>query len=131
MDEKYYSYFFTRQDISPEQQLVQTAHAAFKLGSCMEKNIPGEGLTAEKKSGRRVITKKTNPDETYFTVVGVRDVPALEATISILKEFGYAHEVFYEPDIGNEPTSIAVYPIHEIDRGALMAFNLLKMRDSG
>lgn len=131
MVEKYYAYFFTRQDISPEQQLVQTAHAAFKLGVCMEQNISGEGLTTEKKSGRRIMTKKTNPDETYFTVVGVRDVLALEAMVTILKEFGYAHEVFYEPDIGNEPTSIAVYPIHEIDRGVLMAFNLLKMSNSG
>ena len=29
---RHYAYFFTRQDISPEYQVVQTAHAAFQLG---------------------------------------------------------------------------------------------------
>ena len=112
---KYYSYFFTRQDISPEQQLVQTAHVALKLGT---------------KSSRDSLTKESmviDPDNTYFSVVGVRNLWALEAVQTILDHFNFKYEVFNEPDIKNEMTAIAVYPVMEIDRGPLLAFNLLKI----
>lgn len=104
---KYYSYFFTRQDISPEQQLVQTAHVALKLGT---------------KSAIAI-----DPDNTYFSVVGVRNLWALEAVQTILDHFNFKYEVFNEPDIKGEMTAIAVYPVMEIDRGPLLAFNLLKI----
>jgi hypothetical protein len=48
--------------------------------------------------------------------------------MQILEKFGFRYEVFYEPDIGNEPTAIAVYPISELMKGPLEAFNLLKMK---
>lgn len=105
---KRYAYFFTRQDISPEQQLVQTAHAAMKLGFNL--------------------TNKENPDDTYFAVIGVRNLAALEAVGEILSKFGYQYECFLEPDMDNEITSIAVHPIAEDERGPLLAFNLLTLR---
>lgn len=109
---KQYIYIFTRQDISIEQQAVQSAHVTLKLGyyigsSC---NIPG-----------------FDPNKTYFTLVGVRNLEALEAVISILDAFGFLYESFYEPDMGDEMTSIATFPIDEDKRDALLAFNLLKM----
>ncbi len=106
---KYYVYFFTRQDISPEQQLVQTAHAALKLGI-------------------KIDEEKLNPDETYFAVVGVRNLEALEAVGEILENFNYKFEIFQEPDLKNEVTSIATYPIPQHERGPLLAFNLLKLQ---
>lgn len=121
---RYYSYFFTRQDISPEQQLVQTAHVALKLG-VNAKNHSKEDVDFEIKVPSQ---EKINPDETYFTCVGVRNEAALYAVIQILSEFGYRHEVFREPDMNNEITAIAVYPISELSKGPLEAFNLLRMK---
>jgi hypothetical protein len=120
----YYSYFFTRQDISPEQQLVQTAHVALKLGvnshSKSRKDVDFEVKVPS--------VDKIDPDQTYFTCVGVRNEDALYAVIQILEEFGFEHEVFREPDMNNEITAIAVYPISELMKGPLEAFNLLRMK---
>jgi hypothetical protein len=106
---KNYVYFFTRQDISPEQQLVQTAHVALKLGVMIDE-------------------QKLNPDETYFAVIGVRNEDALIAVGEILEKFKYPYEIFQEPDMKNQVTSIATYPINQDDRGPLLAFNLLKIQ---
>lgn len=116
---KHYAYFFTRQDISPEQQLVQTAHAAFQLG-----------VNSQRWNGAPPVNQQMHQEvvaeETYFTVVGVRDLEGLLAVIKILDGFDIKHEVFYEPDLnGGEFTSIAVYPIREDRRDVLLAFNLL------
>lgn len=116
---KYYSYFFTRQDMSPEQQIVQTAHAALKLGV---NSVVNQDVESDVPYNQPI-----NPDETYFTVVGVRDLGALYAVQSILDKFGYRYEVFVEPDMNDEPTSIAVYPVSEYMKGPLNAFNLLKV----
>lgn len=114
---RFYAYFFTRQDIIPEQQIVQTAHAAHLMGASYG--------SVDNKSG--VPFAKTDPRETYFTVVGVRDLDALKGVQMILDKFGYKYEAFIEPDMNDEMTSIALYPIHENDRGPLMAFNLLRI----
>ena len=104
---KRYLYTFTRQDISREQQLVQAAHATFKIGSLM-------GETAD-------------PDTTHFTCIGVRNLAALEAVEKILVKFGFAYEKFFEPDLHEgEYTAIEVYPLDEDKRDVLLAFNLLK-----
>jgi len=107
---KQYAYFFTRQDIFKEYQLVQTAHVALKLGV----NAAKHGIVID-------------PDNTYFTCIGVRNLDALLAVEKILYRFGFKYENFYEPDLGNiEMTAIAVYPVDEDARDVLLAFNLLK-----
>jgi hypothetical protein len=128
---KHFAYFFTRQDMSPEQQIVQTAHAAFQLGVHSQrvfdnKTAAGDGFVPCQ------FNEDVRPEETYFTLIGVRDLGALEAVERILKKFGYRYEMFYEPDLKNgEFTSIAVYPISEFHRDVLMAFNLLKITKIG
>jgi len=123
---KYYSYFFTRQDMSPEQQVVQTAHAALKLG------VNSQRIFDDGKADSSVpymANEGINPDETYFTVIGVRDLAALNAVERILQKFKYKYEKFVEPDLNDgEATSIAVYPIEENQRDVLMAFNLLRIK---
>ena len=104
---KKYAYYFTRQDIFKEYQLVQTAHVAYKLGSKLGKDA--------------------DPNNTYFTCIGVRNLDALEAVEKILEKFGFKYETFMEPDLnGGEVTAIGVYPIDEDKRDVLLAFNLLK-----
>lgn len=115
---KKYVYIFTRQDMSPEQIAVQSAHATFKLGTQM-------GSLSQKTS-----SDYSNPDETYFTLVGVRNEEALAAVAMILEEFDFVYEKFFEPDLPGV-TSIAVYPVDEDKRGPLMAFNLMKIGRQG
>ena len=104
---KRYSYFFTRQDIFKEYQLVQTAHVAMKLGFNLN--------------------EQEDPDNTYFTCVGVRNLEALEAVEQILQKFGFKYEKFFEPDLNEgEYTALAVHPVDEDKRDVLLAFNLLK-----
>lgn len=107
MNTKRYAYFFTRQDMFKEYQLVQTAHAAMKLGFNLN--------------------EQEDPDNTYFTCVGVRNLEALEAVEKILQKFGFKYEKFFEPDLNEgEYTALAVHPVDEDKRDVLLAFNLLK-----
>jgi len=105
---KQYLYLFTRQDICPEQQLVQTAHVAYQLGLNTNKKDLDEDIAVN------------------FVCVGVRNLAGLDGVLKILKQFGYDFTVFREPHFNDEMTSIATHPIPEIDRGPLLAFNLLK-----
>lgn len=116
---KQYVYFFTRQDISPEYQLVQTAHAALKLGHDM-----GTQDIFKIQAGETL--QNPDPSDTYFTVVGVKDLAALEGVKDILRMFCRPFIEFVEPDIGNEVTSIAVGPMPEFERRELLAFSWLK-----
>ncbi len=102
-DKKQYIYFFTRQDISPEQQLVQTAHVALKLGN----------------------TRKADY-ESIFVVVGVRNEQALMAVTHFLQHSAIPFEYFAEPDLNDNVTSIATVPLDENERFPLLMFNLLK-----
>lgn len=127
---KNYAYFFTRQDISPEQQIVQTAHAALQLGVESQRWTQKDWDDTNKDVGCRshVHPSEIDPAETYFTVVGVRNLEALKAVQSILLQFKFRFEMFFEPDLNDgEFTSIAVYPIPETEKGPLAAFNLLKV----
>ena len=100
-----YSYFFTRQDIFAEYQLVQTAHAALGLGA--------------KLSEEQV-------KDLHFTCCGVQDAEELEAVERVLQSMKLEYVVFREPDIGNQKTAIGVYPIEEHRRGLLRNYNLLR-----
>ena len=108
---KRYVYFFTRQDISPEQQLVQTAHVAYRAGfRACDEDID------------------IDPREVYFIVIGVRDLEALNAISNLLTLLDINYTDFSEPDLNNELTSVATNPINEDKRGVLLAFNLLEFK---
>jgi hypothetical protein len=126
---KYYTYVFVRQDISPEQQLVQAAHATFLLGVSSQR-VQATHTSMDTGIVPCLINGGINAADTYFTVVGVRDLRALYAVRDILIKFGYLFEMFFEPDIKTqgEHTAIATYPISEYHRDVLLAFNLLKFK---
>jgi hypothetical protein len=104
---RYYSYFFTRQDIFPEYQLVQTAHAALELGATL---------------------KPEQVKNLHFTCVGVANVEELEQVEHLLTTLGHRFITFREPDIGNQKTAIAVEPIAENRRGVLRNYPLLSFQ---
>jgi hypothetical protein len=117
---RHYAYFFTRQDMSTEQQIVQTSHAAFQLGVNSQRWIYSPPKHQQ-------VMDDIVAEETYFTLVGVRNLDGLRAVEKILSKFGFKYEVFIEPDMNDEPTCIAVYPVEEDHRDVLHAFNLLKV----
>lgn len=104
-----YVYVFTRQDISPEQQLVQSAHVTLELGN----KLNGKGV-----------------EGLYFCVVGVPDLNKLREVEKTLIDSKIEHVGFNEPDIhwskSLQLTSIATYPIMNRDRIKFIEFNKLK-----
>lgn len=121
---KYYTYIFVRQDLSPEQQVVQAAHVAMLMGVKSQRSLDAGVKEA-------YIPYQTGDDvsaeQTHFVVVGVRNLQALYSVGEILHKFSYACEWFFEDAI-REHTAIATYPVREDLRGPLHAFNLLKLK---
>lgn len=100
-----YTYIFVRQDLAPEYQLVQAAHATMLMGA----KIGGD-------------TSKIN-----FVISGVPSLEDLKETKEFLGRKEIKFEAFNEPDIGNEDTAICTYPItNTSDRAKLKRFRLLK-----
>jgi hypothetical protein len=91
LSENDYLFIFVRQDISPEQQAVQSAHAVYKAG-CEYKH---------------------KPDETYFVLIGVANEEELEEAKAKLASRSVEFVEFYEPDLGDSLTAIATRPIKE------------------
>ena len=100
-----YIYIFVRQDMSPEQQLVQSAHATLVLGNKLNHK---------------------DVSELYFTVIGVENLMALGHVMRDLNKCGKNFITFYEPDQGNTLTAIATYPIPAEERGSLKEYKLLR-----
>jgi hypothetical protein len=87
---KQYVYFFVRQDLSKEQVVVQTAHAASVIAS----KIPDKDWT-----------------KISFVVIGVASEEEL-ADVVFAIEPSIANIKFREPDIKNQVTAIATYPMN-------------------
>lgn len=104
---KYYAYFFTRQDLYDEYQLVQTAHVALELGN---------RLTPEQVKNL------------HFTCCGVDNLKELEMVEKNLTLLGHKFVTFVEEDIGNQKTAIGVFPIAEDERGILKNEKLLRFK---
>lgn len=103
---RHYTYVFVRQDLSPEYQLVQAAHATMVLGN--------------------KLYDLYDPREIYFAVIGVENLKALNMTMIELNANNFMYEKFVEPDIGNQVTAVATYPIFWKDREPLRKYNSLK-----
>lgn len=95
-EDRYYVYVFVRQDIPPVYQLVQAAHVTLRLGVKL-----GELKVSD-----------INTDDLYFKVIGVADGSELEQVKAELKTLGIALVEFEEPDVGNEVTAVATFPLH-------------------
>ena len=110
--EKQYSFFFVRQDISPEYQLVQNSHVALKLGVEMAK-------------------EEVESDDLYFACIGTENLDSLMEIYTDLLNRGIRTVPFYEPDLRNELTAIGTFPISASEKGFLknhkkLTFNINK-----
>lgn len=105
---KYVYYFTSQEGLTAEQQGVQAGHVLFSLGhSLAKKNV------------------KVNPNETYFQWIGIKTDKELVAIKRDLMKEGKAVHSFYEPDLQNKLTSIALEPILWNKRGKLVEYPLL------
>lgn len=110
---RWYVYTFVRQDISPEYQLVQAAHATAKLGHRMGAN----GLQAD------------NFDQLYFAVIGVPDLKGLATAIADCHAIGLPVHCFIEPDIGNVMTAFSTEPVEACNRKRLLSYKKLRFHE--
>jgi hypothetical protein len=101
-------YVFVRTDLSPEQSLVQTAHA------CIE-------ATSIFKLGEL-------PDHPHLVVLSAKNEQRLHRVRQYLIDNNIRHAHFYESDIGNELTAIATEPLPDSSplRQLFKKYQLLK-----
>lgn len=100
MSDTEFSYYFVRADLSVPQQIIQTAHAAAKIG--------------EKYHGN-----------THATLCAAKDEKHLKSLSEYLDSHEIYHEIFWEPDI-NQFTAIATAPLRGLARKPLKKFSLMR-----
>lgn len=100
-----YVYIFVRQDISPEYQSVQAAHATLKAGW----HFRDFNMDEKRMNGL------------YFTLVGVPNLDAL----CELKTQNKVSIPFFEPDLNDQMTALVLPPVLARKRGKLLAHKLL------
>lgn len=108
--DRHYVYTFVRQDINPEYQLVQAAHAAARMGH----RLGQDGIAPD------------FFDELYFAVIGVANDEEMAIAIKDCKETGLKVYPFYEPDIGNVLTAFSTSPVRADLRKRLLSYKKLK-----
>lgn len=103
-----YVYVLLREDLPPEQLIVQAAHAALEAGFSFEK--PGE--TAR------------------LVLLAVPDREALAAAAQRLARHGIEHHMFFEPDFEMGHSALATRPVHRLkERHLMRAYPLFKVRE--
>jgi hypothetical protein len=107
-----YCYFFVRQDIEPEYQLVQNSHVALKLGVAIAQAEP-------------LTNNPLDYENIHFVCIGVPDLEALIAVGDWLISIGVKARYFNEPDLRDEITAIGTFPVKGKDRKQFNRFELL------
>ena len=115
LSKKFYSFVFVRPDISPEQQLVQVGHVNAALGWKMA------GM-----NGSNFIQFTEDLFQSLHMVVCYPTPYSLEEIKKDINNHGYDVIEFREPDIGNEVTAIASFPIKGNNKGFLRHHKALK-----
>lgn len=87
MSTDFYTYLFTRQDLSIPQQIIQTAHAIHEMG-----------------------VNQGNQRIPNAVLIGMMNEDELIAMSNYLKAKDIDYVMFYEPDI-NQYTAIATFPL--------------------
>ncbi len=101
---KPYMYIAIRQDLSPSQQIVQSAHAAIEA------------------SKRYHLSSNIHPS---VIVLRVKNEKALDKFKEYVHTTNLPHEEFREPARNNEITSVAVYPVYDEQRKLFRKYRLL------
>lgn len=104
MNHESYIYIFIRNDLSKEQQIIQSAHAIYK--TCL-------------------LVKSNDTTVPNIVLIDVSSEDELFEVREYLKRNGIKYEMFYEPDI-RANTAIATYPLIGDTRTPLLSFDTMK-----
>lgn len=107
-NEKKYIYVFVRKDLSIEQMLVQSSHAAYEAGLHFENN---------------------STLSTSVLIIGVKNKLALQKAYDSLKE-SLNLVAFNEPSWDLGFTSFSTQPLNNDQRYLLKKYQLFKHKDS-
>ena len=106
-DQHPYLYVLVRQDISPEQQLVQASHAAFEAGlRFYGADSPTSSLIALTVPHQKALLRA----QRKLTALGIRTF------------------TFFEPDFGMGESALATEPLMGAQRAPLRGYPLLTFR---
>ncbi len=105
-NETRYVYILIRKDLSFEQQVVQSAHAAIEAAHHL---IPPE------------------LEHPHLCLCGVKGEIQLQAAADRLDQAGIKYRAFIEPDIGDQWTALATESVSGEDRRHFKRYNCLKL----
>lgn len=94
-------YLFVREDISRQQQIIQTAHAV----DALNKQHPYDGI-------HNMVLLKATDEEHLLDIMQYVSSSNIE------------HHMFYEPDV-SEYTAIATRPLKQHERGVFAHFDIM------
>jgi hypothetical protein len=86
-------YIITRRDLTPGQQMLQSAHAAIEF---QHEHVE--------------IAIWWNIHSKYLVFLSVENELELHKLLEKIKLYAIKHSTFFEPDLGNQLTSIAIEP---------------------
>jgi peptidyl-tRNA hydrolase len=101
---KQYMYIAVRKDLSRSQQVVQSAHAAIEASAQYH---------SEQQEHPSVI------------VLGVKNESKLHKFKDYVEENSLKYKLFREPDMDNELTAVAVFPVSEDQKKMFKKYQLL------
>lgn len=104
--DKHTMYIFIRRDIGPEQQAVQSAHAAAEAGRLYYD--PEHGIAS-------------------LIILEAQDEADLAKISHHLEKKGIAFTAFFEPDFGMGYSALATRPIKAHERKYMMGWRLFRM----
>ncbi len=108
--DRQYLYIFVRQDMIPEQQAVQAAHATFVAGQMLQE----QGV-------------KFSSDFTHFVLIGVPGLDELHQALDKAKAADIRVACFFEGDMDDELTAFTAGVVTQEKRAVFKEYGLLKM----
>ena len=108
--DRQYLYIFVRQDIIPEQQAVQAAHATFVAGQMLQE----QGV-------------KFSSDYTHFVLIGVPGLVELHQARDKANAADISVASFFEGDMDDELTAFTAGVVTQEKRAVFKEYGLLKM----
>lgn len=100
-----YVYVFVREDLSPPQQAVQSAHAVIEA--------------------TKTFNLERLPDHPSVVILSAKNENRLNRVRKYLIDQGILHVQFFEPDMDNQLTAIATQPLFGSRREVLRKYQLL------
>lgn len=123
---EYHTFIVVRQDISPEQQMVQFGHAVATMAYDVGKE---HSMDEESKEHLELkFPEDVRVHELNFVVCGVKNKEEVEGAAEYIHSCGYTVHKFYESDLNNELTAVASGPVPSHRRHFMRRYKLLKFK---